>query len=276
MPSKFNQALADVDERVREKVVAIYEKADEMLQARMESELKTKLTKARVNATISYMENVTRQAIVQTKPAIDEGVQSSYVLGALQVDVSLDKEDTITFEKLSPAQREQVAALSEEAYLNFAKTLTVVSNSARQTLNEALRRQIRERVTTGILLGDSVESIAKDLREEIFTPSGITAFVKKNGARLSLRDYSRTVTRSMIIKSANEGTAARMGALKLTVFQISTHAGGAEDAACADHQGVLYDWTGKQYPKPQAEDIPPYHPNCRHIIQPRPDLQFSK
>src|SRR3990172_3402110 len=152
MPFNFSQQLGDIDEKLREKVVSIYEKADSILQKRMELELKSTLTKQRVNATVSFMENVMKQALTQTTPALQEGVQSSYVLGAMQVDVALEKEDVVVFEKLSTAQREQVAALVQDSYLSFAKTLTVVSNSARSTLNEALRRQIREKITTGVLL----------------------------------------------------------------------------------------------------------------------------
>lgn len=275
MPFNFRKELAGLDKRVIDDVVALYEKADKLLQERMRKALSSKLTQARVNADITFMEKLMKKTISETKGKIELGVQESYTLGAMHVDVSLDKEDLVTFEKLSPAQKQQVAALAQESYLSFGQTLQVVSNTARSTLTKALRLQIREKVTTGILLGDSVEQIAKDLRDNVFTPKGITAFVKRNGARMSLPDYSRTVARSMIIGSANEGTMARMGENGLTVFQVSSHSGGAEDEACADHQGKIYDFTGKKYPKPQDGDLPPYHPNCRHIMQPRPDLQYS-
>lgn len=275
MPSNYRKQLKDLDDIARDKVVDIYERADVILQQRMSKTLATELTKDLVNQTISFNEQVMRAALSQTKKPIQDTVKTAYLLGVDAIEEVAPKGVVgVTFEQLSTAEKEQITALMQESYLSYAQTLTVVSKSSRDVLNNALRQQIREKISTGILLGDSIEEIARELRKDIFTPEGITAFVKKNGARMSLKDYSRTVTRTMVIKSANEGSATRMASLGLTIFQISSHAGGAEDKACAEQQGKIYDTTGKKYQKPSEEDRPPYHPNCRHVINARPDLQY--
>lgn len=275
MPFNYRKELKDLDDAAQQRVVEIYEKADRIMQERMQKTLDSEITKATVDQTIAFNEQVMRAALGQTKKPIEDTVKNAYLLGADAVqDAAPNATVGVTFEQLSVAEKEQINALMQESYLRFAETLRVVTTASRNVLNQAFRRQVREKISTGILLGDSIDQIARELRNEIFTPQGITAFVKRNGARMSLKDYSRTLTRTMVISSANEGSATRMANLGLTIFQISSHAGGAEDEACASQQGKIYDTTGKKYPKPAEEDRPPYHPNCRHVINARPDLQF--
>lgn len=273
---KYREFLKDLDERAQRRVVRIYEEADRLLQERMLKTLNKELTQAAVDQTVSFNEQVMRAALSQTKPEIEASVREAFLAGGEYADSYAPRGADIgfTFEKLSESSKMQINALMQKSYMDFAQTLQVVVNSSRRGLSDAIRRQLRDRVAVGILLGDSVESIARDIERQILTPKGFTGIIKSNGARMGLRDYARTTARSMIIGSANEGTSARMGELGITVWQVSSHPGGAEDEACADHQGKIYDNTGKKYQKPNEDDYPPYHPNCRHIRQPRPDLQY--
>jgi hypothetical protein len=273
---KYREFLKDLDDRAQARVVAIYEEADRLLQERMRKTLEKELTQKAVDQTVSFNEQVIRAALGQTKAEIENGVREAYMAGGEYTNSFAPRGADIgfTFEKLSESSKAQVTALMQKSYLDFAQTLQVVVNSSRKGLSEALRRQIRDRIAVGVLLGDGIETIARDIERQILTPKGFTGLIKSNGARMSLRDYARTTARSMIITSANEGTQSRMGELGITIWQVSSHSGGTEDEACADHQGKIYDMTGKKYPKPEESDYPPYHPNCRHIRQPRPDLQY--
>jgi len=273
MPFNYRKHLKELDEFAGRRVVEIYEKADRIMQDRMRNTLSSQLNKNLVNQTITFNEKVINAALAQTQKPIQDTVKQSYLLGVDNIQSAVKGAAVgITFEQLSIAEKEQIQALMQEIYLQFGQTLTVVSRESRNVLNAALRRQIREKVATGVLTGDSMEVIARELRDQIFTPSGITAFTKKNGARMSLKEYTRMISRTMVMKSANEGSMTRMANLGLTVFQISTHGGACE--ICVPHEGKIYDTTGKKYPKPQESDYPIFHPNCRHIIQARPELQY--
>jgi uncharacterized protein YoaH (UPF0181 family) len=168
-----------------------------------------------------------------------------------------------------------VKAIMQSSFDDIATNLRAVRATTSSALQSGLRRQIRDRIALGVGQGEAVETIARSLREQIFVKDGITAFIDSRGRRIGLKNYARTITRSMIIDSANDATTSRMASLGITVWQVSTHPGGAEDELCANQQGKIYDNTGKLYPKPTPEDFPKYHPNCRHIQIPRPDLQFT-
>lgn len=275
MPFNYRQELDELDRRTRRRVTRLYEQADEILQKRVRESLERNLSVPSIDASVNFSERVMREALRKTKPEIEHAVQMSFLAGTNNVNARI-KGGALeaAFDALTGAEKEQAAALMQENYLRFAGTLRTVTTATRNVLTRALKRQLREKVALGVLTGDSVQQIARDLRNDVFTPRGITAFVKSNGARMSLGDYSRTLTRTMIIESGTEGSRARMATLSINIFQISEHAGGAEDDACASHQGNIYDLTGKKYPKPKEDDYPPYHPNCRHVINPRPDLQL--
>lgn len=274
MPFNYRKELDGLDRSTRRRVTRLYEQADSILQKRVQEALTSELSVPRIDVTVRFTERLMRSLLRQTAPDIQNAVEQAYLAGVNNINNSVPNAViAASFDALTGAEREQAAALVQDHYLRFASTLRVVSNSTRTVLTQALKRQIRDRVAVGTLVGESVEEIARDLRNNIFTPRGITGFVKSNGARMSLSDYSRTLTRTMIIDSGTEGSRARMASLDIQVFQISEHAGGAEDEACASHQGNIYSLTGKNYPKPKEEDYPPYHPNCRHVINARPDLQ---
>jgi len=160
-----------------------------------------------------------------------------------------------------------VNSLLSDASADFGSGLEGVRKTAGQLLSKTASEQIRLKLAEGILDGKSIRNIQKDLLAE-FQNQGLNSFLTKNGRRISLKSYSEMLTRTHVIRTANEATLARGSELGHTIYEMSVH--GAEDSACANAESQrFFDTTGKKFPVPPSM---PIHPNCRHKLFLRPDL----
>jgi len=164
-----------------------------------------------------------------------------------------------------------VNTLLSEAYNDFAFTMRGFIQGAERIIDEGLRRQIRVAIALGRLEGSDIRTIAKTV-EALFADRGFTVLIDRGGRQWSLANYSQMVTRTQIIKAANEGVINRMNEFDIDIVQVSAH--GATDNLCEPQEGKIYSISGnsKNFP-PLAGNEPTYHPNCKHILEPRPDLE---
>lgn len=218
---------------------------------------------------------IKNQAFVEVNDVIEEGKEETeiilrrillgaYELGIDQVNASAPYlKDT----PLVAGHAAQIQALFEDANFDFGTGLDGTRKSAGQILNRIFGEQIRDKIAAGRVLGGAVPDIAKSVLEQL-KDQGFVTFIRRDGKAMSLVDYSKMLTRTHLIRTASEGVISRGIQLGITIFEVSTHSG-VKDDACLDIQGKLYDITGKEYPRPPSL---PIHPNCRHTLQPRPDL----
>jgi len=83
------------------------------------------------------------------------------------------------------------------------------------------------------------------------------------------------VARTEVMNSANQGVINRSLQYGIDIVQVSEHAGvDSNDIPCIENQGKIFSITGtsENYPPLTGDNTPPYHPNCLHVLLPRPDL----
>lgn len=170
-------------------------------------------------------------------------------------------------EPLGAIHAAQINALVSDASLDFGTGLMGVRKSSNGIMSRVLQEQLRDRITEGVAAGKGIPVIAAKIVDD-FKDVGFSVFVDRGGKKWSLKRYAEMLTRTHIIRAANEASLKRAGELGVTIFQMSTHAG-TPDEACLIVEGKFYDTTGKRYPHPPSM---PIHPNCRHLLLPRPDL----
>ena len=111
----------------------------------------------------------------------------------------------------------------------------------------------------------------RDVRRLLADSRGLTGFVDRAGKRWALDTYAEMAVRTVTRQAVVEGQVARMASHGVSLARISTHASACP--ICQPWEGRLVSLDGEttEY---QGEavatgvDLPPYHPNCRHTIQP--------
>lgn len=91
-------------------------------------------------------------------------------------------------------------------------------------------------------------------------------FVNVNGKLWRLETYGRLVANTRIAEAAAQGSLNAIFGMGIPLVRISDH--GATDPVCDQFAGKVYSIVGGDKRFPPLTVRPPFHPNCRHIIQP--------
>lgn len=98
-----------------------------------------------------------------------------------------------------------------------------------------------------------------------------TGFVDRAGKRWALDTYANMATRTITREATVQGAIARMASHGIALARVSTHASSCE--ICLPHEGTLVS-LGADITEYEGEavssldEVPPYHPNCKHSLQP--------
>lgn len=111
----------------------------------------------------------------------------------------------------------------------------------------------------------------RDVRRLLADSRGLTGFVDRAGKRWALDTYAEMAVRTVTRQAVVEGQVARMASHGVSLARISTHASAC--SICQPWEGRLVSLDGSTTDF-QGEavasgvDLPPFHPNCKHTIQP--------
>jgi hypothetical protein len=190
--------------------------------------------------------------------------------------VGLNYADKVLHIKNKPIGEEHILAVNniiQDASLRFDLGLDAVRKDFQTIIDQVAQQQIRSRLA--VIGGESAKTIAKDI-EKIIRDRGITGLTDKAGRKVNIEAYSRMVARTEISNAANQGVLNRSVQFGVDIVEVSWHSGvDPSDTPCQVNAGKIFSISGQSenYPKLLSDNIPPYHPNCLHILIPRPDLQ---
>lgn len=159
---------------------------------------------------------------------------------------------------------EAVNALLKDSYLDFANGMNGVVRGAERLLNEALREQVRMQIADGVLTGQSIRTIANNVKDTI-GQQGFTALIDRGGRQWEIGDYSEMLARTHLIKANAEGVINRALEHGIDLVRVSSH--GATDDLCSPEEGKIYSISGKSDEYPRLDNAPPFHPNCKHTLE---------
>lgn len=250
------------EKRVNE-ISLLFERIERALKDAVEETIDQDISsesKTRAQQTIA---EILADANDATAEYIDRVIPEAYQEG---IDFANDVIKTGAGKALDASHALQVEALVDEAHMDFGVGLAGAQKAANTMLNEAISLQVTSRIAQGVIDGEGVPDLKKEVLA-ILKDRGFITFISSNQRNYSLKWYAEMLVRTHIIRSANEGTVKRANELGITMFEFSDHAN--ECPLCRPHEGKIYDSTGKRKPKPPSM---PIHPNCRHVLLPRPDL----
>lgn len=239
------------------------------------------LTQGTKTATLTQIRRAIQIADDQVKNWVVKAISEAYVEGlniadgqlrSLGVSVPAGK---VTVEQIRTIadmtiHRDAVNALIADTYLDFGNGMNGLIKGVEHQLNEALKRQARAKILTGQLTGQSMRDIAKEVKE-VLGNQGFSVLIDRGGRQWTLGNYSEMLARTHIIKSGNEGLLTRAAEFETDIVQISQHAGAC--TICIPFEGKTYSISGKSDEHEKLTEFPPFHPNCRHSLLLRPDLE---
>lgn len=176
---------------------------------------------------------------------------------------------------LTPAGERSFAAVNAQAVATMQDSIVASLQGARSTVGRQIgdlyAREQRRQAMRALLGAEGSPQAARRRLAQRLASRGATGFVDKAGRRWALSDYSdmavRTVTREAVV----QGSVARMAAHGIQLARVSQHASSCD--ICKPYEGRLLDLAGNTTdfegePVMDASTLPPFHPRCRHTIQP--------
>jgi hypothetical protein len=264
MPSQDEQ-LDKMSEDMAEQVGDVYEEAGNEMRNVILLYISAKLDIAKIDKAMNEIDVIIDNTQKITDEILDEILPEVYTYAVETADSALPA--SLRGVKLSPALKEEIALIVSDAKVDFGSGLAGARKAAGQALRLTLKEQLANKIAEGAGGGVSIPKITKNV-SRLLGKQGFTTFVARNGSVWSLDAYSEMLTRTHVIKAANEAAISRARQLGVNVLEMSTHAN-VKDQPCLDVQGELFALDGKEYPKPP--DMP-IHPNCKHSLSLRPDL----
>ena len=243
-------------------------------QGRLEYAAERRMQYAAVLATLDRLG-------AQTDPLAAKAVADAYKEGAGKAGAQISQQAGFAVSvpySFTGVQQDAIEALQREVVDRLGISRRMVGRSVDDLYAKAGRR-----ATVRALLGaDGSPQIAArrlkaDLLREPYVKrlieNGGTGFVDRAGKKWSLQSYSEMVVRTTTRKAVVEGQIAKMASLGVNLARVSTHASACP--ICVPKQGRLVsldgstsDYNGEAVADLSSVGAPPYHPNCRHTLQP--------
>lgn len=180
------------------------------------------------------------------------------------------------------------ASVSTEAIRTLQDSITGRLTASRQTVGRtvayAYARAGRRAATRAILGAEgSPRAAAQQLRNTLLRDRDIArmvsdggfGFVDSAGKRWNLDTYTEMAVRTTTREATVQGAIDRMASHQVNLARVSSHADACQ--ICLPWQGrlVSLDGTTTDYRSEAVTDLgalpnagPPFHPNCRHSLQP--------
>lgn len=144
--------------------------------------------------------------------------------------------------------------------------LVAIGRSADDFFRQAGLEASAHLLTTGGTRREATGVLVRDL-----TRRGATAFVDRAGREWGLSTYGRMVVRTTTKEAVSVATLNRLHETPgVELVQVSKHLGGNDCGICGEWEGrvfrISYDAPAWALGYPVLDVIPPFHPNCRHVI----------
>lgn len=269
MADTEDKKLDKMTEEMAEQIGQVYKESGNEMRNIILGYLVARLTLKKRNEALDKIDVVIAEAQSKTDAILDDIIPKAFNYGVSSADAYLPP--ALKKIPMSPFFKDQIVLMIEDAKIDFGFGLGGARKVAHTVLSEAMKEQLVNTIATGTVQGKGIPKITKDVLG-LLGDEGFTTFVTRNGKVWPLDYYSEMLTRTHVIRAANESTVARARQLDINILEMSEHAG-VKDQACLDVQGKLFDLTGKEYPMPPTM---PIHPNCKHKLFLKPELSMKK
>lgn len=236
-------------------LIALYRSADAVLQLLVNKALASGAAgtlryrrQARVRV-LRILKELEKRAV----PLAGRVARESYVEGARAVSGRL--------EGFGKPDQDSVNILSE----NLTQRLKDGHATIGRQVDDVFRREALKAVAGRMATAGQAKDSAKQLVHALES-QGVKAFTDKAGRAWSLEAYAAMAARTTARQAASQGTVNQMHRMDLDLVDVSSHP--HKHDACSPYDGKTFSLSGKDHEFPKLDKMPPFHPNCRHVLKP--------
>lgn len=259
------EAEIALNQQAIQKLAGYYKTATSNIIARL-----TKLTsfeQARQLEVLAQIDQILQELDQKTAETITGELEAHYTKYAKQTATVAKQSGLQLNPTLTALDRQAIEALANGTMETYREAYSGVKRAAMRMLTEAHRQEVQATLIEGRITGATRKAIADSIAGQL--KEGLVTLIDKGGRKWSLEAYSNMLTRTMFVKSANDGIINKLLAGGEDLVQVSYH--GADCKLCQPWEGKILSISGLNpvYPsKAEAEDNGLMHPNCRHRYLP--------
>lgn len=259
------EAEIALNQQAIQKLAGYYKTATSNIIARL-----TKLTsfeQARQLEVLAQIDQILQELDQKTADIITKETEAHYTKYAKQT-TSVAKDSGIALNPtLTALDRQAIEALANGTMESYREAYSGVKRAAMRMLNDAHRQEVQATLIEGRITGATRKVIADSIAGQL--KEGLVTLIDKGGRKWSLEAYANMLTRTMFVKSANDGIINRLLGGGEDLVQVSYH--GATCQLCSPWESKILSISGLNpvYPsRAEAENNGLMHPNCRHRYLP--------
>lgn len=136
-------------------------------------------------------------------------------------------------------------------------------------LDDPYRRLALETVGAGLVALERRRDVSAQLVRRLVdegVTDALTGFVDRAGRRWPLDRYAAMVARTTTREATSRAAMNRLAEHGQDLVTISTHNHAADE--CTPYDGRTFSISGRDADYPRLDRMPPFHPNCRHVVTP--------
>lgn len=220
-----------------------------------------------VNAEIA---NLNKEAAAWSK----SNIKPSYMTGVNYSGRKLkDLGVTNSIDKGALVHRQAVSVLTDEV----AKDLLIANGNMQRNIARYIRatqqriiqdKEISRALAEGLIEGKARRSVSDTLLIEMQKKMKNQQYLTINGRNYKPEKYAELVARTRTREAVTQGTVNSAIQYGVDLIQVSTHQDIDGDDICNEYEGKVFSISGTSDKYPVADRLPPFHPNCRHVVTP--------
>lgn len=169
----------------------------------------------------------------------------------------------------SQITRAAISALVDESVTRLDTSLSTVGRQVDDIFRRVGIQQAARQITQELPERAAAGLVERDLRRR-----GLTGFVDSAGRQWKLSTYAQLVIRTTTAEAVAQGTSDAVIAAGRDLVRISDHTcdhhPSDPEHPCRELEGKTFSLTGVTPDFPRLPLLPPFHPNCRHVMAPAP------
>ena len=209
---------------------------------------------------------VTRWSLINVRPSYRQGVGfASDKLKQLKVVRGVDSSALI--------HRQAVSVLIDDVAKDLLIVNGVIKKNVQRYIRSTQQKIIQDRAISGMLAegliqGEARRTVSDKLLNELRSKMTDGQMITIGGRNYRPDKYAELVARTRLREATTQGTVNTSLQYGNDLIQISIHEDIDGDDICNQYEGKVYSISGTDPDYPVADVLPPFHPNCRHVVVP--------
>jgi hypothetical protein len=189
--------------------------------------------------------------------------------GLSQSEIDRIRKNLLSIKNINPRTSKILDNVTTSFITAATKGNEILLRMIRQTQQLLIsEKNVNKMIEEGFQDSGSIYKSIRNLRKAIeakIKDSDYMQIINKNGdvMNFEIKYYAELVARTKLHEQSTMAALDAMNSLGLDLIQISSH--NTETLYDAQFEGKIYSMSGQDPDFPAVIDLPPFHPNCKHV-----------